>query len=212
MKHPEYTVEQAEFMNHVQQKVAAFFDAYPVTAHGFEHVSRVARHAQDIALHESPKDTFLAELAGWLHDIGRVPEHFHNPLMKTHHELSYDLIKEWMREDVKFYMLSDAEKLELLYSVRYHWNNAADKYFSAVILRDADKLDALGKIGLERGIAYAEHDEEKINLNLRFTYDIAYHIQTARAKQIIEERDLMAPIDAYYDQFLRSKIEPVTLT
>ena len=206
MKHPEYTVEQAEFMNHVQQKVANFFDEYPVTAHGFEHVSRVARNAQDIAVHESPKDAFISELGGWLHDIGRVPEHFHNPLMKSHHELSYDLLKEWMKEDVKFYMLSDAEKLELLYGVRYHWNNAADKYFSAVIIRDADKLDAIGKTGLERGLAWTEKDPEKLNMNLRFTYDIAYHIKTDRAKAIIEERDLMGPIDDFYYDFLKERI------
>ena len=41
-------------------------------------------------------------------------------------------------------MLKKAEKLVVLYAVRYHWNDAADKYKEAIILRDADKLDIYG--------------------------------------------------------------------
>lgn len=211
MKHPSYTIEQAECIAHVQQKVALFFDAYPVTAHGYDHVSRVARNAVDIALHESPDDVFITELGAWLHDIGRVPEHTHNPLKKSHHELSYDLLRTWMKDDLVLYSLTHAQKIELLYGVRYHWNNAADKYKSAVMLRDADKLDVFGDIGIARVVAFAGDNEQKLNQDLRFLFDIHHHIVTDRAKQILVEYDLMTPVYQFYDRFLRSKIEPITL-
>ena len=210
MKHPNYTIEQAEFIHHVKEKVANFFETYPIPAHGFDHVARVARWAEEISLHESPDHTFITVLAGWLHDIGRVPEVHDNPESKTHQELSYDLLRLWMRDDLAFYYLKDAEKVELLYAVRYHWNNYADRYKSAIFLRDADKMDLFGDIGLQRAIE-THHSDRDIDFVLRLHFEASCHLQTTYARQKVEELQLLVPLHAYLKEKLQAEIKPIVL-
>lgn len=210
-KNDPYTIEQAQFLSHVQEKLAALYNEFPVPAHGYEHVSRVARYAKEIAIKENAKSVFLCELAGWLHDIGHVPEHHHGAT-KRHHELSYEMLQEWFRDDIRFQAaLTESEKLELLYAVRYHWNNAADKYDTAWILRDADKLETLGQIGVQRHIEYHGTDPAVLSQTMRELFDIYYWIQTETAKQIAAEQSMMEPIEKKYLEILRAGIEEVSL-
>ena len=60
-------------------------------------------------------------------------------------------------------------------------------------------------------LAYYGDDEAAINQNLRNLYDMYQHIVTDRAKKIIVDNQLMQAVDAYYDKFLRDKVEPITL-
>ncbi len=195
----------------VRERVTAFFGEFPAPAHGIEHVARVATYAKRIAHSEGAASPFLCELAGLLHDIGRVPEHFEKK-SGGHHELSYQLLQEWFREGFLDNDLTEEEKKELLYAVRYHWNNVADDYESAWILRDADKLDSFGTIGIERMEEFFGTDNhEGINQNLRNVFDMHYWVRTAAAKKIMEEDELMEPIEAYYKEFLAKKISPISL-
>src|SRR3989338_5687636 len=178
-----YTKQQLQLLNHARKKVQALFKKYPVPAHGFEHSKRVAENAEKIARAEHARSVFLCELAGWLHDIGRTTEHYTKGNKKSHHELSYEMLREWLREDRAFDLLTKQEKLELLYAVRYHFNNFADKYDTAWILRDADKLDVFGKIGLKRTVEFYAGSDEKLNMGLRYAFEIAQVFRTKTAKK-----------------------------
>lgn len=204
-----YTNEQKKLVSHIRVKVKNLFAQYPVKAHNFDHAERVSRWAVRIAKSEKA-NMFLAELAGLLHDIGRVPEHQPGNT-KTHYELSYEMCQGWFREDREFGILTKTEKTQILYALRYHYNDAADDYVIAWILRDADKLDGFGRIGLQRSIDYFEGDMNKIILDLRLRYHTLYNIRSCVAKKIIQEKKMFEPIERYYRKQLQDRIESVVL-
>lgn len=205
-----YSDEQKQLLQHIRKKVQALFEQFQVTAHGMEHVARVAVHAKDIAITENARSVFLCEIAGYLHDIGRVPEHFDTTKKGIrHHELSYDMLREWLKEDCEFDILTCEEKKELLYAVRYHWNDAADQYDTAIILRDADKLDALGAFGLDRAREF--YRENELEKGLRLTFAMIPWIRTNAAKARAKEIDAFTPLAEEYQRLLREYIHPISL-
>ncbi len=204
-----YTKKQQEITNCVRAKVYAYMGTNPVPGHGADHAARVAAWAVEIAKKEKA-NVFLCELAGLLHDVGRVLEDV-DDFKKRHHELSYEICQDWFRNDEIFFALSKKEKLILLYSVRYHWNNAADKYFEAIVLRDADKMDLFGKIGLKRNALYLKNDREKIMLHMRLRTDDMFWIKTETARRLFEKYKMFEPILKYTIKKLKEDIHPVEL-
>lgn len=205
-----YTPHQTTLLNHTRTKVEGLFSNYPVTAHGYDHVARVARRAREIAIGEKARSVVLCELSGWLHDVGRTREPKPDG-SRAHHELSYEILREWYRKNEEFNLLTEAEKIELLYAVRYHWNNFADDYDTAWILRDADKLDLFGEIGLQRHLDFWGDNDVGLNQGLRNCFETLYWIHTDTAKKILREEHLVEPLEKYYRQYLREKIKPVEL-
>lgn len=204
-----YSVEQKRLIIYIRSKVKKLMEEHPFRAHGFDHALRVSKWAIIIATAEKA-NVFLCELAAILHDIGRSREDLSGNT-KRHHELSYEICQEWFREDRVFDMLSKEEKQVVLYALRYHWNDVADKYAVAWILRDADKLDAFGNIGLRRTIETFKGVEEKIMQDIRFHYQFFLELRTKKAKQIMKEKNLFAPLLKYYRKVLKSKIKAVEL-
>lgn len=202
------TAEEQTILHYAQRYAKALFAAHPVPGHGFDHSQRVMQLARAIATAEQA-DVFLCLLAALLHDIGRTQESA--KVNYTHHELSYVMCQKLFKTDLVFARLSKSQKLNILYSIRYHWNNAADKYFEAVVLRDADKLDGLGRIGLRRIVAFAGSDHRYLNNDLRFAYGNFYWIKTKTAQAIAKKNKVLQPIDVFFTKFLRSKIKPVSL-
>lgn len=206
-----YTSEQQAFLEYVTQKVKSLFAEFPAPGHDFLHASNVGGYAKEVATKENARTVFLCELAGILHDIGRAPEH-HNPSNTLrHHELSYNMLREWFREDSRFDFLTREEKLELLYVVRYHWNDAADEYDTAWILRDADKLDLLGLHGMERSKIFRGDDKKAFGLDCRLAYCSWYWIRSTAARKIAEDKNFMKEMDHAIIEDLKTKIEPVEL-
>ncbi len=202
-------------LSYTKQKVEVLFDMHPDAVHGIDHAMRVAEHAEYIAREEG-EDEGMSVLAGLLHDIGRAiekyPEKFSQyDATKTHHELSYDMLRDWFREDNFFDVLTDTQKLELLYAVRYHWNDEANEYVSAYILRDADKIDGLGEIGFTRAKTHHGHDPKQFHMDIRLRYEWIYHFKTDTAKRMFAEGDLMAPFEAERTGILTEGIKTVEL-
>ncbi len=202
-------------IEYTKQKVANFFEEFPDKVHGFDHAKRVAEYAAHIATEEDV-DIFMCTLAGWLHDIGRAVEEYPEKFStydatKTHHELSYELLRDWFREDESFLVLTDEQKIELLYAVRYHWNDEASEYPSAYILRDADKIDGLGEVGVARQKMHTGDKEKETHLALRLRYEWIYNFKTKTAKRMFEEMDLIVPINKELRGFLRENIKPIEL-
>ena len=202
--------KQKIILAHTRAKARALFAAHPVKAHGFDHVSRVANWAAQIAKCEKA-NIFLCEMAGLLHDIGRTRENG-SPAMTgaSHHEFSYKMLKEWFLEDRFFDALTKKEKIILLYSARYHWNNAADKYDVAWILRDADKMDGFGKVGLLR-MREVYNNVEAMDMALRLQFDAYFWLITKTARKIVEDKKMIEPTIGLYKKLLKARIEPVEL-
>ena len=199
---------------HTISRVKELFLKRPDKVHGIQHAQRVAAHAEYIAKEEGA-DAYIAILAGWLHDIGRAieehPEDFPSyDSSKTHHELSYEMLRDWFREDSVYDDLTDTQKIELLYAVRYHWNDDAKEYKSAIILRDADKLDGFGEIGLQRSIDFFPNPVKR-NIDLRLRYHTAYYLQTKTAKDMFAKLKLLEPINAYLQKINMAGISPIEL-
>ncbi len=206
-----YTKEQQYTRETISKKVQDFFETFPVKGHGFDHAYRVAADAKAIAQKEYPDKIFLCEISGLLHDIGRVTEHYTPGNTKTHHELSYELLRKWFVEDRIFDIFSDEEKKELLYGIRYHYNDAADLYPSAFVLRDADKIDLLGPIGLERCCSFFAGDEKAILTDLYKKYYCYYWLRTQTARQKVDDEKLMDPVTDFFVAKLRASVEDIQL-
>lgn len=206
-----YNKKQQNLLKHTIAKVRALFANYPSPAHGIKHSEGVVAYIIEIAKKEKARAPYLCELAAWLHDIGRTRDEGHGIANRKHHEFSYEILREWFRDDREFDKLTKAEKKELLYSVRYHWNNAANQYDTAWILRDADKLDGFGARGLKRIIENAGGDKETISTNFRLVYDCVYWLKTKTARDILKRDKMMLPLDKYYLRLLSSYVLPIDL-
>lgn len=200
--------DQKNILEYTRSKIENLFKNYSVPAHGLGHVLRVEKWAKIIANKEK-SDSFLSQMAALFHDIGRIKEG--KVGNEKHHELSYLMCQKWFKEDEVLKKLSKDEKLEILYAVRYHWNDGADKYFSAVILRDADKLDALGKSGLQRALLFYENREQELLTHFRYVYGYGYELKTKTAQRIAKKNKMLETVLKFYYKILKNKIEAVEL-
>jgi len=118
-------------------------------SHGYPHVERVMRHAEVIAGEVGGVDRALLELAVYLHDVGR-------PLGEPHAYYSSLIARGFLVE------LGCEEQLVRLVvnAVEYHSYSYARAVkveplsVEAKVLSDADKLDALGVVGLLRAFEH----------------------------------------------------------
>lgn len=205
-----YSETEQKILEHTIAKVKELFAKYPAPAHSFDHAQTVGQFAKKIAEQENARSIFLCEMSGYLHDIGRAAEYHDLGYAKdTHHELSYYLLNDWFEKDKNFSDLHHEQKKEILYSVRNHWNNFADKYDTAWIVRDADKLHTFGENGLARQLEYNAPDEKKISQSLRFAFENLYWFRTKTARQILEDNNMVEPVKKYYEKFLKERIKEV---
>lgn len=200
---------QRQIIKHTREKVRVLFQKHPSKGHDFAHTKRVRGWAVKIARGEKA-DMFLCEMSAWLHDIGRVKEKVVST-DRSHHEWSYAMCREWFRNDKILSSLSRPQKLAVLYAVRYHWNNAADKYKIASILRDADKLDLFGKTGVRRLIKTFGDNDDRLGMALRLSGDCLLWLKTKTAKRILRENKMAQPFFAYCKKYLEKKTKPVRL-
>jgi len=204
-----YTNEQQNLLNHVILKVKKLFEDYSDPAHGIDHIERVVNGVNKIIKREEVNNPFLCELSAWFHDIGRTLEDNPGESSRKHHELSYELLNKWFEDDNSFDILSKEEKKELLYSVRYHWNDVADKYDTAWILRDADKIDLFGDVGLERVWKLFKDNDYAWDQHLRNIFSCYYFLRTKTAKQIVDK--FMPETEKRLNTYLKSKIDKMDL-
>jgi uncharacterized protein len=129
---------QGEILKVVEKKVKQMMTKVKMTAHDFKHVDRVRKAALKIAKKEK-YNLFLAELAALLHDAGRARG-------EDHAKFSALFSEKFLK---KFKEIKPKERKEIIRAIKIH----SDPYVQgklAQILQDADKLDALGAIGIAR--------------------------------------------------------------
>lgn len=130
------------------EQAQSWYPADPV--HGLDHVQRVYQLATHIAQAEGA-DLVIVQNAALLHDAhdDRQP-HARN----THHYASADFAAEilaaegWPTERI-------AAVQHCIRAHRFRDNSEPPRTLEAQVLFDADKLDAIGAVGVVRAVAYA---------------------------------------------------------
>jgi len=119
--------------------------------HGFAHVERVLKLSLEIGTALNA-NLLVINIAALLHDTGRYLKK--DDEVKNHAEISAEIAKNFIVKNNFNIAIEDVENI--LHCIRTHSfsNNLEPKTLEAKILSDADKLDALGAIGLYRTIGF----------------------------------------------------------
>jgi uncharacterized protein len=121
--------------------------------HGFDHVQRVYRLATQIAQAEAA-DLPIVQVAVLLHDAQDRRQPPAHQARKTHHHASASLAEEVLTAEG----WPEARIASVQHCIRAHRfrdNSEPPHSLEAKILFDADKLDAIGAVGVIRAVGYA---------------------------------------------------------
>ncbi|MFA5184623.1 MAG: HD domain-containing protein [Patescibacteria group bacterium] len=129
-------------------------------AHDMDHVMRVYNLALTIAQEEPGVDLEVLEAATLLHDIGGLKE-AEDPTGQTDHAAVGAAMARPIIEAVGFPAAKISHVQACILSHRYRTDNKPQT-IEAKILFDADKLDAIGAIGIARGFAWVGKNNAKI--------------------------------------------------
>lgn len=132
------------------------------SAHGFEHVLRVWRLAERIGLLEGA-DMEILQAAVLLHDVGRSEE---ARTGRSHAEIS----AEWARHLLAGHPPEKVEAVARAILQHRFRGEAAPDTVEARVLHDADKLDAIGAIGIARAYAVAGEYRQRLWAKVRADY------------------------------------------
>ena len=124
------------------------------SAHDREHVYRVMHTAMLIASGEEPIDWDVLICASLLHDIGRA-EQFADPSL-CHATVGAEKAYRFLLE--QGYCEAFAQKVRHCIAAHRFRTNCLPQTPEAKILYDADKLDAVGAMGIARTLLYQGHE------------------------------------------------------
>ncbi|WP_173916348.1 HD domain-containing protein [Halobacillus sp. Marseille-Q1614] len=136
-------MEKERVIEEIQLYVQPFFTD-DTTGHDYEHMKRVARWSHQLAAAEGA-DVFTAEAAGWLHDIGDK-KLFENP--KEALESMYSFLESLPIES------ETIENIRLAVKDVSFSKGDVPQTLEGKIVQDADRLDAIGAIGMARTFAF----------------------------------------------------------
>lgn len=174
------------------------------TGHDYYHIERVVINTKKI-LQTEHADSFLVELAAWLHDLG--DHKLHDGVDK-----SEELIGAFLRSLAIEQLIID-RVVEIVSQVSFSKGNRPSS-IEAEIVQDADRLDAIGAIGIARCFAYggsknrilySPDEKEKENSSIQHFYDKLFKLKnmmnTESAKLIAAKRHSF--MEEYIAEFYR---------
>ncbi len=136
----------------IEEEVKEYFKNSKPT-HDFSHVKRVYNLCMKIGKKEKA-DLEVLRLASLLHDIGRIKR-------DEDHEIHSIEIAEKVMDK---YKIDEKTKRNVIHCIKTHRyrNNAVPETLEAKILYDADKLDAIGAIGICRAYSFGGENGQKL--------------------------------------------------
>ena len=140
----EAVVNKTYTLAHVQTEVQNRFQYISDLAHGWDHIYRVYKLALYIAEHEGA-DRFIVAAAALMHDLGHTVKH----TKEEHHtDCSVRLASEIMQK----YQIPNDEQDSIKHAILAHSfsRGIEPQTKEARVVHDADRLDALGAIGIMR--------------------------------------------------------------
>ncbi|MDK7375317.1 MULTISPECIES: HD domain-containing protein [Weeksella] len=194
-------MNRKELLEKTQNHIYALFSE-EATGHDYYHMERVVNNAKKILRYEKA-DPFLVEMAAWLHDLGDA---------KLHQgvDLSEQLIGEFLEgsevdEDI-------IKKIQQIVSEVSFSKNEKTSSLEAKIVQDADRLDAIGAVGIARCFAYGgsvgnllynPKSVEKKSSSVQHFHDKLFKLKnlmnTETAKKMAEERHVF--MEGFIEQF-----------
>ena len=179
--------------NQIIEKTEAFVRnelGEDVTGHDWYHVDRVRKNALHICKEEKQGDPFIIEMAALLHDI--PDEKLNESIEKGRAKLDSFL------QSITLSSEEQSHILQIIYSISYKGGSKTDlESVEAKIVQDADRLDAIGAIGIARAFAYGGKKEQQI-------YDPNIQV---REKMSLEEyrKGKSTSIHHFYEKLLKLK-------
>ncbi|MDJ0332533.1 HD domain-containing protein [Planococcus sp. S3-L1] len=171
------------------KKIYEQFDA----SHDWQHIERVMKNAKMI-LQQETADAFIVELAVLLHDVSD-PKY-----KKPEEDLERDILNRLE--------LSDAQRQEIqkvIESVSFKGGNGKmATSIEAKIVQDADRLDAIGAIGIARAFAYGGAKGRKL-------YDWNEQARTKMTENEYREAQTSS-VTHFYEKLLLLKDQMTTET
>ncbi|MFJ8086651.1 HD domain-containing protein [Lysinibacillus sp. NPDC095746] len=129
-------------MNNLMDKVRGIYEQFDAS-HDFQHIERVYQNALTILQSEPEADAEVVEIAVLLHDVS---------------DKKYTDSKEQENKLIAELSLSEEKKQHIqdcIAQVSYNGGNELEATsLEAKIVRDADRLDAIGAIGIARTFAF----------------------------------------------------------
>jgi len=137
------TTDESQLLSDVYAEAHERFSLLNDLAHGWEHVQRVYRLALHIAQQEGA-DRFIVGVAALLHDLGRLTHD------ETRHHADLSVIH--ARELLTRHQVPPDKQEAILHAIDAHSfsKGLQPRTLEARIVRDADRLDSLGAIGILR--------------------------------------------------------------
>lgn len=180
-------------MNNIEkctQLVRNIYDKMDAS-HDFQHIERVYKNAETILQSEPGANSTIVKLAVLLHDVS---------------DAKYTETKEAEERILEALDLTEEERRnirDIIASVSFNGGNELEaKSIEAKIVRDADRLDAIGAVGIARTFAYGGAKGRKL-------YDDA---EEARSAMSVEEyrTKSTASVTHFYEKLLLLKDLMVT--
>ncbi len=147
MSQPKVTLHQQKMIAGIAARVKEKFTGEG-TGHDWWHIERVRKLALHIGRKEGA-DLFIVELAVLLHDVADHKLHGGDI------EAGVALIEWWLEQEVVPLPIA-TEVRHIATNVSYRGAEVADSELSleGQVVRDADRLDAIGAVGIARTFAY----------------------------------------------------------
>ncbi len=172
------------------------------TGHDFFHIERVVKTAKRIAKEENA-DEFLVELSAWLHDVGDYK--LHDGI-----DRSAEMITKFLNE-LNLPQEIISQTIEIVSQVSFSKGHSPTS-LEAQIVQDADRLDAIGAIGLARVFAYGGSKQREIwnpenpdETSIQHFYDKLLKLKdlmnTDSAQKIAHERHQF--LEEFLDRFFK---------
>lgn len=159
------------------------------TGHDWEHIRRVTRQAREIAEIEGA-DPHIVTLAALLHDLI-------DDKVVTNEEEGLARVNEWL-EQLELTTAAQTHIIEIITTMSFKGgNNKPMSTLEGQVVQDADRLDALGAIGITRTFFYAGSKGQPI-------YD---PVVPVREKMTVEQyrNGKSSAIHHFYEKLLKLK-------
>ncbi|MFR3684628.1 MAG: HD domain-containing protein [Enterococcus sp.] len=128
------------------------------SGHDFYHVQRVAKIAKNLAEQEGVTDTLIIEAASYLHDV--IDDKVVADVISAHDDL-----KKFLKE-LGFSLEEVQEIFKIIENISFSKeieNGKAELTIAGQIVQDADRIDALGAIGILRTAYYGGHMQSPLH-------------------------------------------------
>lgn len=132
-----------ELINECKKAAYEVYDTFDAS-HDIDHIRRVMKNAEEICMTEPTVNEYVVTLGVLLHDID-------DPKYKEEHNLTAKEILETNGAEEKLV----EQVLACIESVSFSGGNAREiTSVEGAIIRDADRLDAIGAVGIARAFAF----------------------------------------------------------